>query len=115
MAQIGIGAKIATMNGMRDKREMNINFEDINFDIGWVRYEGLFKGNYIIIASDTYYYDIRTLVDNLNGGDNDAMEAASILKELEKTGDVWIESNNDPSIAMFNLCLKLNKVKGVKK
>jgi hypothetical protein len=87
---------------------MQIEFGNMYFNIGWVRYEGLFNGNYIIVAGDTWGYDVRRLVDDLQGGDNDAMEAATILKALEEDEDIWIESHDDPSIAMYNLCLKLN-------
>jgi hypothetical protein len=79
------------------------------FYIGSVRY-GQFPGLFMIVAQYGFASDeLKELVDDLEGGDYEAIEAGQKLAKMEVDGDIWLAADDDPEIAMKKIMEKIRK------
>lgn len=86
------------------------NFYDVCsqycFYHGFSRYSQ-FKGHHVFVCTYGFFEHIRNLADNLDSHDEEALGSAKKLYQLEKNGDCFIESHDNPSVAMSLLFDKI--------
>lgn len=79
------------------------------FYIGNDRYAHFDGWGWLAVADLTEYDDdYRNAVNDLDAGDMDASEAADVIREGIKKGDLVISKSHNPAEAMRLLCEKLD-------
>jgi len=73
---------------------------------GTTRYRQ-FPGHHVFVTKYDTDDDLRDLVDDLEGGDNEAIAAGEKLARLKEKGDIRLEFDDNPSKAMEKLVEKM--------
>ena len=73
-----------------------------SFYHGTTRY-GQFSGCHVFATSYDPDDDLRALLDNLEGGDEVALDAGRKLSDLQKHNNIWMAWNDNPTVAMMLL------------
>ncbi len=75
---------------------------------GGARY-AQFPGYHVLVAVYNWDDKIRVLCDDLEGGDQEALDAGDELKRLKKEESIWLTNNDNPIIAMTDLINEIRK------
>ena len=73
---------------------------------GTCRY-GQFPGYHVFATAYDYDEELRDLLDDLEGGDYEAIRAAEILVEMQESNEIWLATDDNPGLAMMNLTKQL--------
>jgi hypothetical protein len=77
-----------------------------SFYHGTTRY-GQFPGYHIFVTRYDSDDELRQLVDDLEGGDVEALDAGYKLAEMQKIGEIWLAYNDNPAVAMIHLVAQI--------
>ena len=79
----------------------------VSFYHGTTRY-GQFPGNHVFVAKyDSIDYDLRELLDDMEGGDNEGVDAGFKIQAMADRGEIWLAYNDNPATAMQELYDKI--------
>jgi hypothetical protein len=97
----------------RDRKPSNASFEDwisqASIYIGRARYGQLGGHGFVVASCYDESEELREAIENLDGGDNEALVAADKIERL----DCWYANDPDPAVAMQRLMGKLREFQRV--
>jgi len=91
------------MDGDTERKPLYTSFEDwisgASIYIGYARYGQLGGHGFVVASTYDESEDLREAVENLDGGDIEALDAADKIKRM----DCWYANDPDPAVAMQRL------------